>query len=72
MAQEVVFPVRLMGCGYCGKTMLRFSHHWLQCPDCGAESTNFSGCFPYIPINNVKFKPSQEMLDLMKNEIKIH
>ena len=49
-----------------------FSYHWIQYPDCGVESTNFGGCYPFIYDKKIKFKPSQEMLDLMKNEIKIH
>ena len=72
MTSQVIYPVKLMGCDCCGKTMWRFSPNWIQCPDYGAKSTNYRGCFPYIHLNKVKFTVSQEMLNLMKNEIQIH
>jgi hypothetical protein len=49
-------PIPLMQCRICSGTIWK-DGYWRQCPDCGALSTEFGGCYPS------EFGPNKEFKD---------
>ena len=53
--EEEGLPIPIKECDSCDGTIFRRGV-WFQCPDCGAMSTQYGGCYPWIPFPGDKSK----------------
>ena len=56
-------PIPLTSCQCCGKTMFMLGEQ-RQCPECGASTTAFGGCFPFLTPDGSKYNRNNEWAKL--------
>lgn len=56
-----MYPFKLQQCDCCGKTIWKFNDFHMQCPSCGATTTNYGGIFPYLSPYGGKWIITEDM-----------